>query len=953
MPRSTRVFRSLGVLGGAASVQRVRILPPAAASTRLPIRTLAAGTALSFQYDNTFSSAQINQLNGFIRANYPLLTAIFGDPAPEQNSGKTIFVRGDGPAAAYQPLLRPSATDGGTIFFRYDAGVNAQINNFNFTRLVLRAFQGPNTFSYNYAAGDYVESWQGGFADAAALLVAHSAAGSPANFDPSTLGAYVLPIYDLLNRPELGNAYIYPRDPSVDLVMSDFRAAMAQSAWLKVAVENPQFFARFNAAYYAQVPARTAVSPSQLRQIAASVAPNVEGTSFSDWARRQFVLDTSVATGQKLYAAVVPLPLQAGTGQQAGFSGFAEAFTTDSSGDEDPSSGFGRVDAFDEKGVNINARSGELSGQVRDPSKAIQLPGLDFTDSSLPGQADFGAGFSGLGSPDRARITLKFRFKGAETTAYFPYIGGNGSASDINYYGVVTGGDSGSLSISSSNGVNETASVGRGAWSGAARYQSGPRVVTTLKIGASTFVRNTAWLSAGAAARGVGFVLDGGTSEGTFTLKTGSGASKIRMISLPLFPTQSDEAQILGVEAAALKLARFRPNLAPGTLQNGVLTFGIAGDRHELYPQISAPMAPGRGYWLGVDGDFQREVRGAEPSQAVPFEMPLAGGWNQIGVPFNRAFAPDALQVRFGGFGPVSLATAQSNGWVAPGIWGWLPRGGYTRIDDGSGAKLEPGQGYFLFIPPQNGVSLRFDAASSSAPAPKMTGWTVPLSASTNTARDSSNRFGASTRLAAAKPPAAAPVVTLRFLSSGSVQSDASGAGAASGWADSFLPQFEREGEWDFVVEGTKKGERVTLSWGDLKSVPKEVKIVLRDLKTGRAQTLTAGGPSKWTSDGAPRAFSLRAVRQARAQVKVEAAPSRAVSIAVSLDIQASGRLEIQNRDGDLVATLRNGEWAAGTQKLVWNGAGRNGKAAPAGRYRAVWVPLLDGDRSAAASFDR
>lgn len=949
---STQVFRSLGLIGNGASVLRTRTLPPASSQSTAGsqnFKAAATSTTLSFDFSHYSSnSGQRDVLRNFLSTNYGLLVAFYGVPAPEQG-GKTVTVVGDSDfAAAYQPLLKPSATDGGTIYYRYvtldrrfySEAEEQKLNQFNIARLALRAFHGPNTFSYDYAQGNYIEAWQGGFADAAALLVANSLAGSPSNFDPSLLGSYVLPVYDFLNRPELGNAYVYTRS-GADLAMSDFRAAMAQAAFLKIAVENPTFFKQFNALYYARFTPRQNVNPNSLRALAAEVVPTVEGTSFFDWVRRQYVLDTSVTQGQKIYAAVLPLPVTTTGDTRPRYLGFAQAFVTDSAGDETPSTGYGSINAFDEKGNNINAFSKEIQGG--NP--------LSFNDANAPGQASFGAGFSNFGTPNQARVTLKIRFKAAETSAYFPFIAGNGVASKLTYYGVTTTGVSGTLALKSDSGVSESLPVTRGTFSGVKTYVSKAAVKTTLTIAGKTFVRNLAWLAPGANARGAGFVLEGGVPATTFNFTTAAGSSPIRMISLPFYPQESDEAKIFGIAPDSLKLARYRPNLAPGTLQGGVLKFGIDGQRHELYPYISTPMAPGRGYWLGINGAFSKTIPGSEPPRDKPFEVALPGGWNQIGVPFNRAFAPTALKVRYGGFAPVSYNQAVSNGWIRPGIWRWQPRGGYAIVDSTQNETLVPFEGYYLYVVPQTGVSLVFDPAATATALTAASGWSVPLIASTRLSRDASNSFGVTDRAAAAKPPAAAPVATLRFLSSGDAEMDASGAGAASGWADSFLASLEREASWDFVVEGVAKGERTYLSWGDLAQVPTDINLTLTDKKTGGQMALRPGGSYAWNSDGGVRAFTLRARRLARPQLTTVVSLSRTVAVEVALNVAAPGRLEIRNPAGDTVATLRSGQFPLGTSKFTWSGKMTSGQMAPVGRYRAIWLPLTQGDGSAASGF--
>ncbi len=950
MPATTRAFRALGFIGARASLVRARVLPPVAAKkVARNTRASAADGSLLFVYKG-FTAAHQEILSTFVSNNYGAMVARYGAPSPEQrsNGGKTIEVVGDQFGAAYQPLRNPDNAprgDGGTIFFRYDDSLSVKTNQFNFTRLILRAFQGPNNFSYDYLSAKYNDIYQAGLADAVALLVLYDSlsASEKASFDPSIYGfTYLLHVYDLLNRPELESATIFPPTDDPNSLLPDFRLGMAQAAWLKVGIDNPNFFRNFNAAYYNEIKPRQAATPQQLRAIAAGVAPRVEGLSFSDWARRQYVLDNAVTTGTKIFPLLVPVPTPAVGAQNTGFIGFVEAFATDAAGNDTRLSGYGSVEALDENGANINAQSPELS--------ASNLLDLKKVRGNAP---EIDAGFANFAAPNRARITIRIRFKGAQTTAFFPFVGTAGSASQTPVYGVSQNGESGDLAISNTAGI-ETVALSRGAFAGTKKYLSAPVVVTSLTLGGRVFKRNTAWLPAGS--RGVAFVLDGAARNDAFTLKTAPGASPVRMISLPIFPTQSDEAEVLGIAAKDLKLARYRPNLSPGTLNGGVLTFGIGADRHEIYPHISAPIAPGRGYWIG-SGEITRSVQGSEPRADKPFEIALPGGWNQFGVPFNKSVAPDAIQVRYGSFAPASYADAVKNGLLAPGIWRWKGSGGYARVDGVAGAVLPPFEGFYLYAIPARGVSLVFNSAAPSAAktatsARSQGSWSVPLVASTDAGSDGSNRFGVSSELAAAKPPTGPPVVTLHFTSSGNAESDGSGAGAASGWADSFLPTLVRSAKWEFIVEGTPKGESVALSWGDLKGVPNDVKLALRDEKAAPTVALRAGGSYGWTSDGAPRHFSIEATRGARAALQIAPAPSRGVEIAVTLSLEARGRLEIQNLAGDTILVLKNGVFGPKTEKFVWSGQRSDGRSAPGGRYRVRWIPAMEGDGSAARDFD-
>ncbi len=857
--RSSSLFRSMGLLGPGASLTKVVVKPPQASLNRVAAGALSSSTQnltgpLKFSFTG-YTAAQQTVLQSFLNANYSRMVAVYGAPAPEQ-AGKTVTVQFEAGTSAYIPPKVGGAT-GGTIIFGFDGGRNNDVNTYNFTRLALIAFQGPRVPAFNFLAGDYVEPWLYGMADAGAILVAYQAQGSPANFNPSALGGYVLPVYDFLNRPELSNAYIYPRSGS-DLAISAFRLAMAQAAFLKMSVENPNFLAQFNAALYGRGAAGTAISVSELQGLAAGVVPTVEGRSFSDWVRAQYALDSNVTSGQKLYLALLPSPAPATGDTRPGFSGFAQAFATDNAGSETASGGLGSVAVFDETGRDVSNLSVEL----------LQNNVLNFgADPQFPGEARFGAGFSSLGTPDRALLTVKARYGQAEATSYFPagVVGNVNSTSS--FYGGTLGGQNGLLQLSGS--ATQNVPVTRGVWEASAPYSSGPRVQTAFTFGGVTLRRNTAFLAPGNSARSVGFLLQVPSSLQTLNFTAPAGQSQLRMVSLPGFPIKTDEAAALNLAPDALKLARYRPNLSPATLQNGSLVFGIGAGSYEIYPNISAPLAPGRGYWLGVDASgYSTQVQASPPPADKATEVPLIGGWNQIGVPFNRTMAASAIQVRNGGFAPVSLATAQSRGWVAPGLWRWLPEGGYVRADVGDG-KLNPFEGYFIFAGPERGVALVFDpttAATANARTSALTktsGWSLNLTASGKNTRDIAGRFGVSDAPNIAKPPAAARVVSLRFEGA-----DANGASAAgSGLAESYATQAQltqtKTASWSAIVDGTAPGETVTLQWDKFDASMRNLRLSLLDTVTGASTAMKSGGQYQFVSDGTPRRLTIVALESA------------------------------------------------------------------------------------------
>ena len=911
--RSTALLRSFGMLGPNATLSKATVgkAPgePGNAQNRVVAGVSQPLTGpLRFSFSG-FSSAQQRVLQDFVSANYNRMVAIYGAPAPEQ-AGKTISVVKTAGGSVFQPQ-KPGSTKGNVIQFNYqgepqsgDPAIIKTVNTYNFTRVALLAFQGAHVPAFDFNEASYVEPWLYGMADAGALQVIFQAGGSRADFNPADIDAYALPLYDYLNRPELGNAFIYPRDadpPLPEVAISFFRAAMAQSAFLKITVENPNFLAQFNAKLYAR-PAAAPISSAELQGLAGSVAPTVEGRSFSDWVRAQYVLDATVTTGQKLY--LVNYPLAVGAEIDNGdrtttrisvptASVFADAFTTNSDGSETPSPGFGSLRAFDQNGRDISAQSSRLNAD-----NVLAFNAL--------GEAQSVVGFGGFNDSTRALVTLQATFGEAQAINYVPFGAAGNSTSVASYFGGTLGGQNGALQIGGS--ATQTVAVSNGTWSASMPYPSGPRVQTTFTFGGATLRRNTAWYIAKQQLRSAPFLLQVPSSLQTLNFSAPAGQDQLRMVSLPGFPLQTDEAAALNIAPGALKLARYRPNLSPATLQNGALVFGIGGGNYELYPNISAPLAPGRGYWLGVGpGGYATQVAASPPPADKPYAVTLVGGWNQIGVPFNRAFAAASIRVSYGGFAPVALNVAQSRGWVAPGIWRWRPEGGYARADTGQG-QLAPFEGYFIFAGPQRGVSLVFDPATNAnartSAAVEASGWSLALRAVGERTDDIAGRFGVSDAPDIAKPPAAARVISLRFEGS-----DANGAASSgSGLAESYLAQLGAGAQWSAIVDGAAPGETVALQWDKFGDAMRGLQLTLLDTASGHSIEMKSGGSFSFVAGAAPRRFVIAAaMTSSSGQVAPVLTPASA-------------------RTADVLTVNPNASGFAGGATLTYSYVWRNGR---------------------------
>ena len=957
-------LRRIGALGARTPLSRPRIV----AATRdgaLPARTAVRRTTravgpLFFKLDRAgFTDRQFNDFNNFVNSAgraYSLMTALYGAPAPSQQN-KTVAIVFDAGAGdgLYQLPASGSATSGGTI--RYDpitadsflSETDAlRINEYNLARQMLIAFRGPQIIAF--------DAWELGMTDAAALVVCYQLRPS-ANFDPSSLGVYLLPLYDLLNRPELGNPFFFSSGTSPNLGF--YRAGMAQSAWLKCWVENPNFFARFNAAYYVQFGQTgypLAGNTPALKNIAAAIVPRVENLNFADWYRRQYVLDTAVTTGEKLWFAVVPQPNLLAGDTRSVFFGIAQRYRTAPSGDETPISGVGSIRATDENGANINLLSDELRLDNRVIFNA--LGEAELNGQNVPANRTPIIGFAGTGTPDRARLRIVVSAGDAQNDAIFPYNVAGLEGAPTGFYGAVINNRAAQLAISTRNGGfsrNANVTVVRGSFGDGGVYPSAPAVVSTFSLaptdGAApkTFVRNGAWSFNGARTQSFATILE--TAPGNALANAAwniAGTNNLRMISVPLYPTETDEALALKIDRTRLLLARYRPNLAPKGFTSGGVTFGITSGKHELYPNIAEPLAPGRGYWLKLNANLATTVRGGEPSRAGNFEVPLLGGWNQIGVPFNRAFALSSLRVSYAGTS-TTFAQAITNGVLGAGVWRWKPEGGYARVDSGTVANqtLQPFEGYYIYARFARGVKLIFPpnaAASGILPraATSVRNWSIPLVATSPGARDGDGAFGVTTadanaQRAAARPPSGPRSLVVAFSSSGDSQLDATRAGDASGWAESFLKPGAAP-VWNGIIDGAWPEETVSISWGRIADLPVALDATFVDIQSGARIDMAKNSTFRFTSDGTARRFRIETkLRPALvSNFAARALPgSRIAEITANFGVAGRAIVDVETSEGDLVANVSVVQALPGFARWTWNGRDTMGRARPAGNYVA------------------
>ncbi|MEP6756397.1 MAG: hypothetical protein ABJA67_12910, partial [Chthonomonadales bacterium] len=258
--------------------------------------------------DGGWTQAQQSELVAIKNIMYVALKSVYGDPSW---SGSVTVVNDDNTANI---LSDPNAISGGF----YDvAGKNIHFAVYNstqskvlgLTQMMAFAFHGPASISY--------EAWERGMARAATLesvraaLPQLNATFGNGSVDPADPLWSSLDRYEILNQPALGNDRFFPISKLNGVANTNTfpnmiipRLSMSGSAWLKCSAESPTFFSNFNQAYYAAfaLDATTQNSIPKLRGFAQqALGGNIEGESFTTWYPKQFVLDTSVSPGAKLY----------------------------------------------------------------------------------------------------------------------------------------------------------------------------------------------------------------------------------------------------------------------------------------------------------------------------------------------------------------------------------------------------------------------------------------------------------------------------------------------------------------------------------------------------------------------------------------------------------------------------------------------------------------------------
>ncbi|MCX6361808.1 MAG: hypothetical protein NT029_18550 [Armatimonadetes bacterium] len=921
----------------------------------------ASGLTLSFPATGTSGSwpaaLQID-LQAAFGVIYPQLVAIYGEPSW---SGTLTLIDGDSLPAG-QIITDPNALSGGVYNASTGEVTLAQYNSaqsmlLSMTQMLALAFRGTHGVAY--------DAWERGMARAATVatlsaalpalktVVSQAYGGTLGDLAPSDPLWSSLDRYDLLNQPALGNDRFFPVSKEASVAnevgfptMLIPRLQMSGSAWLKVWTEAPGFFSAFNRAYYAvlagdpgagnSIPKLVAVASQALSSVG---APTVEGLPFTDWYQRQYVLDTSVSAGSKLYTMVSNLRPDTDTADDYGVGCVFSHYTT----------------TFDAHG---NSDEVDKAGTVY-PIYSDYTTTTRFFLGAQYERADIQNGMGSVaptffntvgGDPafaGRMRIVMDFPVNGLDSRLAMAPRSMGTLVAPRNFWGVVVGADTGTVRLEADGLNSGEVPVAQGAFGAAVdeAFFSRPRRATVTFTGASgsPVVRrvNTGYGEAV-------MVFTVGTEYGSRVHTLPSG---LTMLSVPVRPLPARPVDALLDPTTSL------PLFTEGSLLMAQWDQSATGDdKYRRSPSLG-PLEPGKGYWMSWAGGGDVKIVGRTTAIEPEVTVQLRHGWNQIGNPFETTAPVSTLRFQYLADNvPVSLATAVTNGWIVaqtlPTVGQVVVFGFDSQLGYVAAQNLEPWRGYWIRVMVSEGVTMSVTnpspgsarAARVVAEAPTTpAGWAVRLSAVSSDGAGASATFGQAltghsgydaTLDALAPPPPAASTPAVLF-----VHADWAGQSGRY-WSD--IRALGQTTAWQCEASGLSPNTAYRFTWSSLAAVPRSVHLTAVDEATGRRIDLRASGGLAFTT-GSETMRKLRVEASASSQsalrlTALQAVSSRAagglVRVAFDVTSAASVSAEIRSAAGAPVRTVSTGRAVpAGTQSLLWDGRDDRGISVPAGSY--------------------
>lgn len=644
--------------------------------------------------EDAFPTDVRTELQAIFNAVRPTLNALFGPP---RQAGTVRVVNADLSLPDRQVVVGgiyvPNSA--GQRQIRFPIYSNREAAAINFVHCLLLAYQGQSPYGS--------DAFQEGLVRA---IVARAARTSgtlpgylPESIEQVLFNTYeVGPFYDWYNQPALSARTFIAENLLKDPLPSGgsvgglylLRYRMSGSAWQKVLEEFPSFARELNARVEADPSlatdlARLITVGQEIISALQPTRPTVEGRSFADWLRRQWILQPVTTPGPKLLLQATPI-FDGLSGPDFGvFNLEAHYFQTAVNGDEILLSGVAWPVFWDH--TFTNRLSPSAQDERMDFAGAYASVGPNFTND-LGGQnyrvaADVGIG----GMVARALLPV-----GAIARA--------GESKVNTLYGTVSGerlalGETLAVRVTIPSGA-QTVPVQNNAFGARVTLDGWTRsqrvVVDVLSVSGATV---TGTLLTRVVNKGPGdLALDLRINEEvSLNYQIAQG---LNHLGTPFQPFRPDLITELGITPANYLLARYNPSRA----------------RYELYPDTQ-PLGTGLGFFL--QSPVERLIRVDGLGVLIPTSVHLRPGWNQVTTPTNLVTGTNRIRVVKAADLPRTIEEAAGVD-IGADIFEFVPSpgnpnaGSYQTV-----TSLRPGVAYWSRSLAPEGLTLLF-APSSTGP---------------------------------------------------------------------------------------------------------------------------------------------------------------------------------------------------------------------------------------------
>lgn len=391
---------------------------------------------------------------------------------------------------------------------------------------------------------------------------------------------------------------------------------------------------------------------------------------------------------------------------------------------------------------------------------------------------------------------------------------------------------------------------------------------------------------------------------------------------------------------------------------------------------ISTGPDRGKGTWIIMNQEQAITLGGSPtaPNDGAPQPdgsggaplITLKPGWNLVGNPYQTSIQLGQIvgSAASNSNGAFTFSELVQQGIISGSLAYWDQDTATYKFIQKATDSMEPQRGYWIYVYSSQNVVIRYPAVftpfARATNEPSWTQsdkqWRLQLAARTNSSADDFNYIGIANSATVAKKTVIEepPIAPIDGAVSMAVEKDVNGQ--ATRLAQSLS---DKAGRQEFKVSVfAKDAGPVTVTWPNLSTIPKNVRVRLVDTATGETRDLRKVSGYRFDAASAStREFKIQVetgtVSRAVIGNVVVTRNSRgtggdtSIRLTYSLATDATTTVRILKANGTEVMTVSRGRAdKAGQNEVVWNLMDQANRAQPPGTYRAEIVAEgQDGER--------